>query len=155
MVPQGRIELPTPGFSVLCSTNWATEAHFKWRFRRDSNPRSPVWQTDMLTNYTTEPLLVAGEGFEPTTSGLWARRDMAEKEGFEPPRDFHPLSVFKTDPFNRAWVFLRIAIINYIKFNGGPGRTRTCDQPVMSRWLWPTELRVQILVAAEGFEPPT
>ena len=74
MVPQGRIELPTPGFSVLCSTNWATEAHFKWRFRRDSNPRSPVWQTDMLTNYTTEPLLVAGEGFEPTTSGLWARR---------------------------------------------------------------------------------
>ena len=23
MVPRGRIELPTQGFSVLCSTNWA------------------------------------------------------------------------------------------------------------------------------------
>ena len=33
---------------------------------------------------------------------------MAEEEGFEPPRDFHPLSVFKTDPFSRTWVFLHI-----------------------------------------------
>ncbi len=31
---------------------------------------------------------------------------MAENEGFEPPRRLHALSVFKTDPFNRAWVFL-------------------------------------------------
>ena len=31
---------------------------------------------------------------------------MAEKEGFEPPRRSHALSVFKTDPFSRAWVFL-------------------------------------------------
>ena len=34
--------------------------------------------------------------------------EMAEVEGFEPPRDFHPLSVFKTDPFSQAWVNLRI-----------------------------------------------
>ena len=33
---------------------------------------------------------------------------MAEEEGFEPPRRFHALSVFKTDPFSRTWVFLRI-----------------------------------------------
>ena len=32
---------------------------------------------------------------------------MARDEGFEPPRDFHPLSVFKTDPFSRTWVNLR------------------------------------------------
>ncbi len=32
---------------------------------------------------------------------------MAEKEGFEPPRRSHALSVFKTDPFSRAWVFLQ------------------------------------------------
>ena len=38
---------------------------------------------------------------------------MAEKEGFEPPRDFHPLSVFKTDPFSRTWVFLRNFIFNW------------------------------------------
>ena len=41
---------------------------------------------------------------------------MAEKEGFEPPRDFHPLSVFKTDPFNRAWVFLRVINMNFTKW---------------------------------------
>ena len=34
---------------------------------------------------------------------------MAEELGFEPPRDFHPLSVFKTDPFSRTWVNLRVS----------------------------------------------
>ena len=29
-----------------------------------------------------------------------------EEEGFEPPRAVKPLSVFKTDPFSRTWVFL-------------------------------------------------
>ena len=43
---------------------------------------------------------------------------------------------------------------------GGPCRTRTYDRPVMSRMLWPTELRVHVsheikMVAAEGLEPPT
>ena len=32
---------------------------------------------------------------------------MAEEEGFEPPRGLTRLSVFKTDPFSRTWVFLR------------------------------------------------
>ena len=38
---------------------------------------------------------------------------MEEVEGFEPPRDLTPLSVFKTDPFSQTWVYLRINI-NYI-----------------------------------------
>ena len=33
---------------------------------------------------------------------------MEEVEGFEPPRDLTPLSVFKTDPFSRTWVYLRV-----------------------------------------------
>jgi hypothetical protein len=33
---------------------------------------------------------------------------MEEEEGFEPPRGMTRLSVFKTDPFSRTWVFLRI-----------------------------------------------
>ena len=33
--------------------------------------------------------------------------EMAEEEGFEPPRGLTRLSVFKTDPFSRTWVFLR------------------------------------------------
>jgi hypothetical protein len=40
---------------------------------------------------------------------------MAEEEGFEPPRAVTPLSVFKTDPFSRTWVFLRIDEYKYIK----------------------------------------
>ena len=32
---------------------------------------------------------------------------MEEEEGFEPPRGMTRLSVFKTDPFSRTWVFLR------------------------------------------------
>ncbi len=51
---------------------------------------------------------------------------MAEEERFEPPRGVTRLSVFKTDPFSRTWVFLQI---------NGPCRTRTYDRTVMSRLL--------------------
>ena len=33
---------------------------------------------------------------------------MEEVEGFEPPRAVTPLSVFKTDPFSRTWVYLQL-----------------------------------------------
>ena len=33
--------------------------------------------------------------------------NMAEEEGFEPPRGVTRLSVFKTDPFSQTWVFLQ------------------------------------------------
>ena len=45
----------------------------KWRSRRDLYSRSPAWQAGMLTP-TPRNLMVAEVGFEPTTSGLWARR---------------------------------------------------------------------------------
>ena len=60
--------------------------------------------------------MVAREGFEPTTSGLWARRatrllylainfrEMAEELGFEPRRRFPDLPVFKTGPFNHLGI---------------------------------------------------
>ena len=67
--------------------------------------------------------MVAREGFEPTTSGLWARRAtrllylaisngclhglvcfMAEELGFEPRRRFPDLPVFKTGPFNHLGI---------------------------------------------------
>ena len=56
--------------------------------------------------------------------------NMAEEEGFEPPRRFHALSVFKTDPFSRTWVFLRVMM-----YNGGPCRTRTPNLTGMNRTL--------------------
>ena len=51
--------------------------------------------------------------FHVFTISIYARmvdfkfKIMEEVEGFEPPRAFTPLSVFKTDPFSRTWVYLR------------------------------------------------
>ena len=36
---------------------------------------------------------------------------MAEEMGFEPLRRFHDLLVFKTNPFNRTWVFLHKKLV--------------------------------------------
>ena len=49
LVPRGGIEPPTQGFSVPCSTDWATEPNKKWRFRPGSNRRSSAWQADVIT----------------------------------------------------------------------------------------------------------
>ena len=40
---------------------------------------------------------------------------MAEKEGFEPPRQLPDLPVFKTGPFNQTWVFLHAIYPNYLE----------------------------------------
>ena len=45
----------------------------KWRSRRESNSRSSAWQADVITA-TLRNQMVAGDGFEPTTFGLWAQR---------------------------------------------------------------------------------
>ena len=117
--------------------------------------------------------MVAGEGFEPTTFGLWARwatrllhpamwliqyniilTIFQTVLNWRRNWDLNPGAAFTTYRFSRpdpsaTWVFLHM-----IFKTGGPCRTRTYDRAVMSRWLWPTELRVP-LVAREGFEPPT
>ena len=36
---------------------------------------------------------------------------MAEIEGFEPPRAFTPLLVFKTSPFSQTWVYLHKMVV--------------------------------------------
>ena len=78
LVLRGGIEPPTRGFSVPCSTYWATEAKH-WRPGRDSNPRPPAWQAGVLTICTTGPKilvlqLVGLQGLEPRTNRLWADR---------------------------------------------------------------------------------
>ena len=68
--------------------------------------------------------MVVGDGFEPpnpegadlqsaafshfaTPPHIKNKIKMEEEEGFEPPRGVTRLSVFKTDPFSRTWVYLR------------------------------------------------
>ena len=67
MVAWDGIEPPTQGFSVLCSTDWATKPFLKWRSRRESNPRSPAWQAGMLT---ATPLDLFGCGDRTWTCDL-------------------------------------------------------------------------------------
>ena len=81
-----------------------------------------AWKAEVLPlNYTRLFLKMAvPTGIEPAISCVTGRHvnryttgprykiKMAEEEGFEPPRALTPLSVFKTDPFSRTWVFLRI-----------------------------------------------
>ena len=82
-------------------------------------PTLKVLETLVLPlNYA--PIMVEGDGFEPPNpegadlqSAAFSHFatppkniKMAEEEGFEPPRGLTRLSVFKTDPFSRTWVFL-------------------------------------------------
>ena len=105
-----------------------------------------------VNRYTTGPLLLC-------ITTLFKK--MAEEEGFEPPHGLTRLSVFKTDPFSRTWVFLRIwwslagsnrwppackagalpaelsPLGNLI--NGREDRIRTCDPLVPNQVLYQAE----------------
>ena len=109
------IEPPTHGASIHCSTNWATEP----------NCGSRIWTYDLRvmspTSYRAAP----------------SRVNIKEDVGFEPTHAFTRLTVFKTVPFSRTWVILH--------HSNGPCRTWTYDHSVMSRELWPTELKVLLL----------
>ena len=60
---------------------------------------------------------------------------MAEEEGFEPPLG-RPTAGFQDRSLQPDLGIPPFAYMLFImKFDGGPGRTRTYDQPVMSRWL--------------------
>ena len=114
-MPWDRVELPTHGASIHCSTNWAIEAIFnfyikKWRSRRESNPRSPAWQAGVITatprdltlilnvfnsngdpyGIRTRVTAVKGRCLNHLTNGPIKK---TEQEGFEPSRrfpDLHP-----------------------------------------------------------------
>ena len=72
---------------------------------------------------------------------------MAQVEGFEPPQDVNPLSVFKTDPFSRTWVNLHHS-------NGGSGRNRTSDTRIFSPLLYRLSYGTKMAVWT-GLEPAT
>ena len=138
MVPRGGIEPPTRRFSVSCSTDWATEAK-KWRSGRGSNPRPPAWQAGVLTIWTTGP------------RKLFRRK---KREEWKVKNQKHRVV------FRLFFSYLFFLIFLASAKSGGPSRTRTADQSVMSRPLWPTELKAPTikrklcLVGVKRFELP-
>ncbi len=150
MVVRDGIEPPTLWASITCSTDWAIGP--KWRSRRELNSRSPLWQRGMLT--TTPRDLVAEIGFEPMTFGLWAQRATrllysaiiinGGDGGIRTPAGLTTTLSFQDWPLQPdlgTSPFIYLNIYSWIIIIGGPCRTRTYDQPVMSRLLWPTELK--------------
>ena len=132
MVPRGRIELPTQGFSVLCSTDWATEPDGceEW-----------IWTNDLQVMSLASYRAALPRDVNGAEAGIRTQAPVSRPTGFQD-RTLQPLGYFC------------ICII------GGPCRTRTYDPPVMSRMLWPTALRVHIcsfrlMVAEVGVEPTT
>ena len=114
MVVSDRIELPTQGFSVPCSTDWATKP--KWRFRRELNPRSSAWQADVITatlrNHGCGSWIWTNDlrVMSPTSYQTAPSRDITKwrRKRDSNPRAVSDLPVFKTGPFNQTWVFLHV-----------------------------------------------
>ena len=104
MVAPAGIEPATQGFSVPCSTDWA----MKPKIMAVSTGLEPAifCVTGRRVNQLHhETKLVAGEGFEPSTFGLWAQR---ATELLHPAiyiwrrkRDSNPCAVCTTSRFSR------------------------------------------------------
>ena len=85
---------------MLCQLSYEAT----WRFVRDLNPWSLAWQASVITTTPTNHL-VAGAGFEPTTSGLWAQRATRLLHPaisiWRRKRDSNPCADFSTSRFSR------------------------------------------------------
>ena len=109
----------TTWLKVKCSTNWANIPYFSFECPvPESNQRHEDFQSSALPTELTRHI-VAGIGFEPMTSGLWARRAS---------RLLHPAIIY-------------FIICNYWKSNSNGQRWIRTTEAICSRFtvcpLWP------------------
>ena len=113
LVPRDRVELPTRGASIHCSTNWAIWA---WRRKRDLNPRIPferIYSLSRGASLATWVLLHKKIGGEEGIRTLVSRKT---------------LTVFKTAPL---WPLRYLS-----KHIGDPSEIRTPDTLIKSQVLY-------------------
>ena len=94
VVPVG-IEPTTQGFSVLCSTDWATEPFGCGR---------RIWTNDLRVMSPTSYQTALSRDIYYNFKEIVNLFLMAEELGFEPRRRSHDLPVFKTGPFSHLGI---------------------------------------------------
>ena len=148
MVPQGGIEPPTRGFSVLCSTNWATEANPKQSIER-GNIRIRFQALEQRLNFSFDfrisllnLRLVTPTGFEPVLppwkGGVLDHLTKGPKLEFES-QNFLMVSHPRLER-GTPWLKVRCSTCwangsNTLYF-GGPSGTRTPDTLIKSQVLY-------------------
>ena len=137
VVPAG-IEPATRGFSVLCSTDWATEP--SWRSGRGSNPRPPPWQGGILNqlNYQTKKM-VEPRRIELLTSCVQSRRSPSWAKA--PSLNGREDRIWTCDPLVPNQVHYQ-AVLLPVNINGALGRNRTGTEFEVRRILSPVRLPV-------------
>ena len=112
-----------------CSTNWATYAYWPARASCPGRPAGiePTFQNRDSANY---PIIRKTQAIFPFSvyKGVYSRENsLTGIAGIEPATRWLTVSCATTAPYAM----------------NGSCRTWTCDHPVMSRTLWPTELMIQ------------
>ena len=94
-----KVAVPTGLEPVIFCVTGRRDNHYTmepWLRELDLNQRPSGYEPDELPNCSIP---------------RYCLKKLAEEKGFEPLRRFRGLSVFKTDPFNRTWVFLQIKMV--------------------------------------------
>ena len=142
MVAWDGIEPPTQGFSVLCSTDWATKPFFKMAVQTGIEPAISCVTGRHVNRYTTGPFGCGDRTWtcdlrvmSPTSYQLLHPAMLYLNLIWRRKRDSNPRDAFTPCRFSRPIpsAGLGYSSVSWCKLTGGPCRTRTYDRSVMSR----------------------
>ena len=141
------IEPTTCWLQISCSAYWATLAKL-WCLGAESNHRHRDFQSLALP--TELPRQLAFDFYSLMHLTALSYRI------WRPGRGSNPRPLAWQASALTSWATRPYCLIEFIfEYVGGPSRTRTADQSVMSRPLWPTELKAHVCLLGRGEETRT